>query len=63
MVLATSAWRAERNAKARARLMRRLPDIFPPTPRIAMMPVLVSGAVIVIGVAVAALDAPLYQTG
>src|SRR5690242_4099209 len=31
MVLATSAWRAERNAKARARLMRRLPDIFPPT--------------------------------
>jgi hypothetical protein len=30
MVLATSAWRAERNAKARARLMRHLPDIFPP---------------------------------
>src|ERR1700736_1641933 len=30
MVLATSAWRAERNAKARARLMRRLPDVFPP---------------------------------
>jgi len=29
MVLATSAWRAERNAKARARLMRHLPDIFP----------------------------------
>ena len=30
MVLATSAWRAERNAKARARLMRHLPDVFPP---------------------------------
>jgi len=30
MVLATSAWRAERNAKARARLMRHLPEIFPP---------------------------------
>jgi hypothetical protein len=29
MVLATSAWRAERNAKARARLMRHLPEIFP----------------------------------
>ena len=31
MVLATSAWRAERNAKARARLLRHLPDIFPAT--------------------------------
>jgi len=31
MVLATSAWRAERNAKARARLTRHLPEIFPPT--------------------------------
>jgi hypothetical protein len=30
MVLATSAWRAERSAKARARLMRHVPDIFPP---------------------------------
>jgi hypothetical protein len=30
MVLATSAWRAERNAKARDRLMRHLPEIFPP---------------------------------
>jgi hypothetical protein len=30
MVLATSAWRAERNAKARARLMRHLPEVFPP---------------------------------
>src|ERR1700747_1698402 len=30
MVLATSAWRAERNDKARARRMRPLPDIFPP---------------------------------
>ena len=30
MVLATSAWRAERNAKARARLVRHLPDTFPP---------------------------------
>jgi hypothetical protein len=30
MVLATTAWRAERNAKARARLARHLPDIFPP---------------------------------
>jgi hypothetical protein len=29
MVLATSAWRAERNAKAHARLMRHLPEIFP----------------------------------
>src|SRR2546428_3788266 len=27
--VATSAWRAERNEKARARLMRHLPDIFP----------------------------------
>ena len=31
MVLATTAWRAERNAKARARLLRHLPDIFPAT--------------------------------
>jgi hypothetical protein len=29
MVLATSAWRAERNVKARDRLMRHLPEIFP----------------------------------